>query len=165
VEHIVIEQRTMSRVLALIPAIVVAVAVRALTLGSPPLAVRLPAAAGVALACWVAYRLLTARVTVGATGVEVRGVLYDATISYAELEAVDVARSGQLLRGLVWGVMQPQTLTLHTASRRLRPIATIGNVDDETLERAIGAMRVRLGAGRAPAQRQPHEREVEVNAG
>jgi hypothetical protein len=155
VERIVISDRTMGRVLAVLPAVVVAVAVRVMTLANPPLAVRAVAAGSVAISCWVAYRLLTARVVIGDHGVEVRGVLYEAEISYADLTSVEVEPASVPLRALVWGVMQPHTMRLATGSRTLRPIASVSHVDDEEMARAVGAMRVRLGAWRVPTQRQP----------
>ncbi|MDQ1696991.1 MAG: hypothetical protein QOJ03_2344 [Frankiaceae bacterium] len=156
-ERIVIADRTMGRVLAVLPAIAVAVAVRLLTLADPPLWVRVVAAGVVAVSCWIAYRLLTSQVVVGDHGVEVRGVLYDAEIPWAHLESIDVKPSGVPLRALVWGVMQPHTMRLRTGSRTLRPVAAISHADDEELSRAIGAMRVRVGAWRVPAQRQSQE--------
>jgi hypothetical protein len=157
VERIVIADRTMGRVLALLPAIVVAVAVRLLTLADPPVWVRVVAAGAVAVSCWIAYRLLTSRVVVGDHGVEVRGVLYEAEIPWAHLQSIDVQPSGVPLRALVWGVMQPHTMRLQTGSRMLRPVASISHADDEELSRAIGAMRVRLGAWRVPTPRQSPE--------
>jgi hypothetical protein len=131
--------------------------VRALTLAAPPVGVRIVAAGTVALACWLAFRLLTAKLTVGDLGVKVRGVLYDAEIPWAELEAVELEPSGRSLRLLVWGVMAPHTLQLRTRSRTLRPVAAITHVDDEELGRAMGAMRVRLGAWSIPDQRRREE--------
>lgn len=152
-ERIVIADRTMGRVLALLPAVVVALAVRVLTLGTPPLLVRVAAAAGIALAAWVAYRLLTARVVVGETGIEIRGVLYEGEISWTELEAVEITPAARPLRALVWGVMEPHGLVLRGRSRTLRPIAAVAQADDDDLTRALGAMKVRLGAWGVPSQR------------
>lgn len=149
-----ISDRTMGRVLAVLPAVVVAVAVRVLTLAEPPVALRVAAAAVIALSCWVGYRLLTARVTVGDHGVEVRGVLYEALIPWTDLDSVDLLPSGRPLRALVWGVMQPHTLRFASGTRTLRPIATITHADDEELARAMGAIRVRAGAWNIPAQRE-----------
>src|SRR3954470_18586837 len=104
-ERVVVADRLVARVLAVLPAIAVAVAVRLLTLGHPPLLLRLAAAASVALASWVAYRLLTARVVVTDDGVEVRGVLYDAEIPWTQLEAAETAPAAGALRALVWGLM------------------------------------------------------------
>jgi hypothetical protein len=156
-ERIVISDRTMARVLALLPAIAVAVAVRVLTLGHPSLAARLGAAATVALACWVAYRLLTARVVVSDGGVEIRGVLHEGEISWADLEHAETQPAAAPLRALVWGVMQPHALVLRGRTRTLRPIAAVCRADDEDLMRALGAIRVRLGAWGVPVQRDPQE--------
>ena len=156
-QQIVIAERTMVRVLALLPAVAVAVAVRLLTLGSPALAVRALSAAGIAGAAWVAYRLLTSRVVVTEAGVEVRGVFYEGQISWTDLQTAEVTAASRPLQALVWGVMKPQGLVLHGRSRTLRPIAAVCPSDDEDLERALGAIRVRLGAWGIPAQRQPQE--------
>ena len=156
-EQIVISDRTMARVLALLPALVVAAAVRVLTLGSPPLWSRLAAAVGVAAASWVAYRLLTARVVVADGGVEVRGVLYEGQVSWADLESVETGPAPGAVRALVWGVMQPHGLVLRGQGRTLRPIGAMCQADDEDLQRALGAIRVRLGAWGIPTQREPQE--------
>lgn len=156
-ERIIIADRTMGRVLALLPAVVVAIAVRVLTLGNPPLLARVAAAAAVAVAAWVAYRLLTARVVVGEGGIEVRGVLYEGEISWTELESVEVHPAPRPLRALVWGVMQPQGLVLRGRTRTLRPIAAVTHQDDDDLTRAVGAMKVRLGAWGLPVQRDSQE--------
>ena len=153
VEQIVITDRTMARVLALLPAIVVAVSVRILTLGQPPLAVRLGAAAGIALASWVAYRLLTARVVVDEAGLEIRGVFHEGRVLWSELESVDTAPAALGLRLLVWGVIKPHGLVLRGRARTLRPIAAVCRDDDEDLMRALGAIQVRLGAWGTPAAR------------
>ena len=145
-EQIVITDRTMARVLALLPAIAVAVAVRFLTLGNPPLAVRLAAAAGIALACWVAYRLLTARVVVDEAGLEIRGVFHEGHVLWADLDSVETGPASLGLRLLVWGVIKPHGLVLRGRSRTLRPIAAVCRDDDEDLMRALGAIKVRLGA-------------------
>lgn len=157
VERIVISDRTMSRVLALLPAIVVAIAVRILTLDHPPLPGRLAAAGGIAVASWVAYRLLTARVAVTDSGVEIRGVFQEGHVPWTELESVETGPAPRALRLLVWGVMQPHGLTLCGRSRTLRPIAAVCRADDEDLMRALGAIRVRLGAWGVPAQRELRE--------
>ena len=145
-EQIVITDRTMARVLALLPAIVVAVAVRLLTLGEPPLALRLGAAAGIALASWIAYRLLTARVVVDETGLEIRGVFHEGRILWTDLDSVETGPASLGLRMLVWGVIKPHGLVLRGRSRTLRPIAAVCRDDDEDLIRALGAIKVRLGA-------------------
>src|SRR4051795_11618057 len=177
-ERVVVADRLVARVLAVLPAIAVALAVRLLTLGHPPLLLRgarpppvpaglrggLPplllrvaAAASVALACWVAYRLLTARVVVTDHGVEVRGVLYDADIRWAELDGAEAGPAARPLQALVWGIMQPHGLVLRGRGRTLRPIAAVSHADDEDVLRAIAAIRARLGAWSVPTQRQPQE--------
>jgi hypothetical protein len=153
-ERIVISDRTMARVLALVPALVVVASARLLTLGSPRLWERVAAAVGVAAASWVAYRLLTARVVVGEGGVEVRGVLYEGEIRWTDLHAVEVARAPRAARALVWGVMQPYGLVLRGQGRTLRPIGAMCQADDEDLQRALGAIKVRLGAWGIPTQRE-----------
>lgn len=145
-DEIVITDRTMARVLALLPAIVVVVAVRVLTLGTPPLGVRLAAAAAVALASWVAYRLLTARVVVDETGLEIRGVFHEGRILWTDLDSVETGPASLGLRLLVWGVIKPHGLVLRGRNRTLRPIAAVCRDDDEDLMRALGAIKVRLGA-------------------
>ena len=154
----------MVRLLAVLPAIAVAVAVRVLTLGSPSLAVRVLSAAGIACAAWVAYRLLTSRVVVTEAGVEVRGIFYEGEIRWNDLEAVEVTAASRPLQALVWGVMKPESLVLHCRSRTLRPIAAVCPSDDEDLLRALGAIRVRLGAWGIPAQRQRQPADETVSA-
>lgn len=156
-QEIVIADRTMARVLALLPAIVVAVAVRLLTLGTPVLAIRFAAAAGIATAAWVAYRLLTSRVVVTDAGIDVRGVFCEGQIPWTELQTAEVAAAPKLFRALVWGVMEPQALVLRGRTRTLRPVAAMCRADDEELERALGAIRVRLGAWGVPAPRRSQE--------
>lgn len=145
-DEIVITDRTMARVLALLPAIVVVVAVRVLTLGTPPMAARLGAAAAVALASWVAYRLLTARVVVDETGLEIRGVFHEGRVLWADIDSVEAGPAALGLRLLVWGVIKPHGLVLRGRTRTLRPIAAVCRDDDEDLMRALGAIKVRLGA-------------------
>lgn len=157
VEQIVISDRSMTRVLALLPAVAVALAIRMLTVTAPPLAVRMVAAAAVAVSGWVAYRLLTARVTVAEGGVTVRGVFYEADIPWSALESAEISPASRPLRLLVWGVMQPHSLTLRTGSRTLRPVAATSAPDDDDLNRAVGAIRARLGAWHIPAQRRPEK--------
>ena len=157
-----ISDRTMARVLALLPALVIVAAVRVLTLGHPALWERLGAAVAVAAASWVAYRLLTARVVVSDGGVEVRGVLYEGQVSWAELENVETGPAHRAVRALVWGVMQPHGLVLHGRSRTLRPIGAVCHADDEDLVRALGAIKVRLGAWGIPTQREPQESMTSV---
>jgi len=155
VEQIVITDRTMARVLALLPAIVVAVAVRVLTLDQPPLAVRVGAAAAIALACWIAYRLLTARVVVDEAGLEIRGVFHEGQVLWSELESVETRPASLGLRLLVWGVIKPHGLVLRGRNRTLRPIAAVCQPDDEDLMRALGAIKVRLGAWGIPSESDP----------
>jgi hypothetical protein len=152
VEQIVITDRTMARVLAVLPAIVVVVAVRILTLGDPPLAARLAAAAAVAVACWIGYRLLTARVVVDEAGLEIRGVFHEGRVLWTELDSVETGPASLGLRLLVWGVIRPHGLVLRGRSRTLRPIAAVCRDDDEDLMRALGAIKVRLGAWGVPSQ-------------
>jgi hypothetical protein len=149
-DDIVIRDRTVARVLALLPALVVAVCVRVLTLGSPPVAIRVLAAAAVAGCCWTAYRLLTASVTVSESGVRIRGVFYDADVTWEEVMTVERATSGPMLRLLVWGVMSPHSVALVGRSRTLRPVALLSGADDDEVDRAVGAIRVRAGAWRLP---------------
>jgi len=153
VEQIVITDRTMARILALLPAIAVAVAVRFLTLGNPTLWVRLAAAAGIAFASWVAYRLLTARVVVDEAGLEIRGVFHEGQVLWSEIESVDTVPASLGLRLLVWGVIKPHGLVLRGRTRTLRPIAAVCRDDDEDLMRALGAIKVRLGAWSASTTR------------
>ena len=157
-----ISDRTMARVLSLLPALVVVAAVRVLTLGHPRLWERAGAAVAVAAASWVAYRLLTARVVVSDGGVDVRGVLYEGQVSWAELERVETGPAPRAVRALVWGVMQPHGLVLHGKSRTLRPIGAVCHADDEELVRALGAINVRLGAWGIPTQREPQESMTSV---
>jgi hypothetical protein len=157
VERIVISDRTMARVLALLPALVIVAAVRVLTLGNPHVWERASAAVAVAAASWIAYRLLTARVVVGDSGVEVRGILYEGEIRWSDLHAVETRPAPRAIRALVWGVMQPHSLVLRGQTRTLRPIGAVCQADDEDLQRALGAIRVRLGAWGIPAQREAQE--------
>ena len=161
-QEIVISDRTMVRVLALLPALVVAVAVRMLTLGRPPLDVRALAAAGIAISAWVGYRLLTSRVAVTESGVHVRGVLYEGEIGWTELETVEFAAAPRPLRALVWGVMKPHALVLRGRTRTLRPVAAMCHPDDEDLVRALGAIKVRLGAWGVPSQLEAQESMTSV---
>jgi hypothetical protein len=154
-EDIVIRDRVGARVLALIPGIVVVVSVRLLTLGNPPLWLRLASAAGVAVASWVAYRLLTARLVVGEDGLHVRGVFYEADVAWADLDEVSRTPSGLPLRLLVWGVFSPETLTLRASGRRLRPVAAITRDDDDDLRTVMHAVQTRLRGW--PGQTRPVE--------
>jgi Bacterial PH domain len=153
-DDIVIRDRAGARVLALVPALAVVVAVRLLTLGHPPVAVRVAAAAGVAVAAWVAYRLLTAKLVVSEDGLHVRGVFYEADVSWADLDDVSRAPSGLPLRLLVWGVFSPETVTLRASGRRLRPVAAITTSDDDELQRAMHAVQARLRGWRTQSGRR-----------
>jgi|SRR5581483_4044858 len=164
-DRIVVEHRTVPRVLAVVPGLLVAVAVRVLTLAHPPLAARCAAAAGVTLAAWIAYRLLTAHVAVGPDGITVRGVFYDATIDYADVRDVDVKPSGPLTRALVWGVLEPHSLSVSTASRTLRPVASVSVEDDEDVQRVVNAIRARSSVWRVPTQRHDSESDLDVVIG
>jgi len=157
VEPIVIADRMPARVAAVLPAVVVALCVRVLTLGAPPVAERVAAAGVVAVCCWVAYRLLTVRMTVTDSGVNVRGVFYDAELPWSDMHGVELTRASAGMRLLLLGVMQPQVVALRLGKRVLRPVASVSGTDDDELERAVGAIRVRLGAWRVPTQRQPRE--------
>ena len=143
-DDIVIRDRVGARVLALIPAVVIVLSVRLLTLGTPPTWLRLLSAAGVAIAAWIAYRLLTAKLVVGEDGLHVRGVFYEADVAWADLDEVSRTPSGLPLRLLVWGVYSPETLTLRAAGRRLRPVAAITRDDDDELRTVMHAVQTRL---------------------
>jgi len=158
-DDIVIRDRVGARLLAVVPAIAVVVAVRVVTLAQPPEAVRVAAAGGVAVAAWVAYRLLTAKLVVGESGLHVRGVFYEADVSWLDLDEVSRAPSGWPLRFLVWGVFSPETLTVRAAGRRLRPVAAIGRADDDELRRVVHAVQLRQG------QWSAHARQTEDHAG
>jgi hypothetical protein len=160
--EIVVTHRTVPRALAVLPGLLVAGCVRTLTLGTPPVALRAGAAALVALACWTAYRLLTASVTVGESGVRVRGVLYDADVPWADLHSVSLDDATGPVRFLLWGILSVRTVTLVCSGRILRPVAMFSGPDDEEIERAVGAIRVRSGVWRAPVQRQPADDGVSV---
>ncbi len=148
--------------LALLPAVVVAVCVRVLTLTHPPVAARAAAAAGVAAAAWIAYRLLTVRLTVADDGIHVRGVWYEADIDWADVQAGGIAPATPALRALLWGVMAPQTLELRTTRGTLRPLVAVGPEDDDDLRRAATAVRLRIAGWTVPAQRSPDGRVTRV---
>jgi hypothetical protein len=158
--EIVVADRIVPRMLAVVPGAVVAVAVRLMTLGTPPTALRLAAAPVVALACWTAYRLLTVKVTIGQTAVVVRGVFYDAEIGYGDLSAVDHTEPHLVVRAFIWGAMQARAVTLNAAGRKMRPLALLSFAEDMDIDRAVDAMLVRTGACRVPAQRRPSETAV-----
>lgn len=145
------------RALAVLPGLLVAACVRVFTLGTPPTPLRVTAAAVVALACWTSYRLLTASVTIGESGVRVRGVLYDAEIPWADLHKVTLEPTVGTVRFLLWGMVTPRTVTLVCNGRILRPVAMLSGPDDEDVDRAVGAIRVRSGVWRVPVQREPVE--------
>lgn len=151
-EDIVISDRVIPRLLAVLPGIVIAICVRVLTLGSPPLAARLAAAAAVAVASWTAYRLLTVKVTVSEDGVHVRGVFYEADIAWSQLDAVIVQPAAFAVRLLLWGVVKPQSVVLAGPARALHPVALISAPDDDAIDRVIGAIKVRSGAWRGAAE-------------
>jgi hypothetical protein len=146
VPEIVVKDRTVTRVLAVFPALATALAVRLLTLDAPPLWLRMSATVLIGFAAWLAYRLLTAQLTVGEDGVQVRGVFYDAHVPWTDLDDVTVTSSGWALRMLLWGILEPQALVLTAGSRTLRPIAALSRADDDDIERALGSIRVRAGA-------------------
>jgi hypothetical protein len=157
-EQILASERGFGRMLALLPAVVVGICVRGLTLGTAPVALRVAAAALIAGACWTAYRLLTARLVVDGDGVHVRGVLYDADIPWSMVERADVVPAARPLRALVWGVMKPHTLELHTGPARIRPVVTLGAADDHELRLVMSAIRAYLtSSADVPAQRRAQE--------
>ena len=158
--EIVVSDRVVPRLLAVVPAVVVAIAVRVMTLGTPPAAIRVAAAVIVAAASWTAYRLLTVKVTIGDTAVHVRGVFYDAEIGYNDLSAVDHSEPHVVVRALIWGAMKARAVTLVGSGRQLRPLALLSFAEDLDIDRAVDAMLVRTGACRIPAQRQPSDRRV-----
>ena len=155
--EIVVRDRVIARLLAVVPAVVVAIAVRVMTLGTPPAAIRVASAAVVAVACWTAYRLLTVKVTIGDKAVVVRGVFYDAEIGYDDLNAVDHSEPHFAVRALIWGAMKARAVTLVGAGHTMRPLALLSFAEDMDIDRAVDAILVRTGAYRVPAQRQPIE--------
>ena len=161
-DEIVIGHRTAPRVLAILPAAVVAVAVRALTVLHPSAPVRVAAAAGIAVASWCAYRLLTARVVVAETGVHVRGVLYEADIGWSELEQATLVPANRPLQLLLLGILRPYSLALRAGVRTLRPIAAVSSDDDDELHGAVRAIEMRAGTWRMPSQRKPDESVTSV---
>lgn len=158
--EIVVRDRVVARLLAVIPAVVVVLAVRVLTLSTPPAVIRALAAGGIAVACWTAYRLLTVKVTIRDTEVHVRGVFYDADISYAELRSITHDQPGLAVRALVWGAMRARAVTLVAAGRKMRPLALLSFAEDMDIDRAVDAILVRTGAFRIPTQRQPSQAGV-----
>jgi hypothetical protein len=158
--EIVVSDRVVARLLAVVPAVVIAIAVRIMTLGTPPAALRIVSAAAVALACWTAYRLLTVKVTIGDSGVVVRGVFYDAEIGYDDLRSVNHSEAHLIVRALIWGAMKARAVTLVGAGRTMRPLALLSFAEDMDIDRAVDAMLVRTGAYRVPVQRQSTETGV-----
>jgi hypothetical protein len=152
-DDIVISDRAGARVLALLPVVVVGLAARVLTWTTPPLAVRMVAAGVVAGACWVAYRLLTARLVVRDGGLHIRGVLGDVDLTWGQIAAVDVGPASRVVRFLFGAALPAQTLLLEVAGRKLRPVACLSHPEDDELRRALGAVRVRTGAWSVPPQR------------
>ena len=160
VSEIVVRDRALARVLAILPAVVIAACVRVLTRGTPPAAARVAAAGVVAIAAWTAWRILTARVTVTGDAVHVRGVLYDADVALADLHSVSSVPAPWPVRALVWGVMRPRAVRLVTGTKALRPLAMLGAEDDEDIDRALRALLVRGGTRLVPAQRDAEESGV-----
>jgi hypothetical protein len=151
--EIVVRDRIVARILTVLPAVVVVLAVRVMTLGSRPEPLRLAAAGVVALACWTAYRLLTVRVTIGAEQVHVRGVFYDAQIGYDDLRTVTHNDPSLAVRALVWGTVQSRGVTIVAREQSIRPLALLSAADDVDIDRAVDALLVRTGAYRIPSQR------------
>jgi len=143
--EIVVRDRAVPRILAIVPGMVVVLCVRVLTLGSQPGAARVGAAALVAASCWIAYRLLTVKVTLGETSIHIRGVLYDADVDYDDLETAVVSAPGWAVRGLMWGIMRPHAIEFRTRTGRLRPLALVSVEDDDEVHQALRALLVRCG--------------------
>lgn len=163
-EEIVASERTLGRLLALLPAVVIGVCVRILTLTGASVPLRAAAAGVVAIAAWTSYRLLTARLSVDENGVSVRGVFYEAEVPWAELRSAEIRPTGRVLRSLVWGMMQPHHIELRTTGATLRPVVAIGPADDDEMRRAVGAIRARLGSRHIPAQRRSEENDRQVTS-
>jgi len=161
--EIAVSHRSVPRALAVLPGLLVVACVRVFTLATPPIPLRLAAAAAIALACWTSYRLLTASVTVGDSGVHVRGVFYDADIPWADLNTVNVEPATGAVRFLLWGMVAPRAVTLVCSDRILRPVGILSGPEDEEVDRAVGAMRVRSGVWRVPAQRESIDDGVSVS--
>jgi len=104
--------------------------------------------------------LLTVSVTIRDTEVHVRGVFYDAKISYSELRSVSHAQPGFAVRALIWGAMKARAVTLVVAGRTMRPLALLSFAEDMEIDRAVDALLVRTGAFRIPTQRQPTQTGV-----
>ena len=161
--EIAVSHRSVPRALAVLPGLLVAACVRVFTLGTPPIPLRVAAAAAIALACWTSYRLLTASLTVGESGVRVRGVFYDADIPWADLHSVTVEPATGAVRFLLWGMVTPRAVTLVCNDRVLRPVGVLSGPEDEEVDRAVGAMRVRSGVWRVPVQREAVDDGVSVS--
>lgn len=155
--EIVVRDRMLGRVLAILPAVVIALCVRVLTLGSPPAFARAAAAAVVAGAAWSAYRILTANVKVTAEEVHVRGILYDARVPLTEVQTVSLVAAPLFVRALMWGVVQPRAVRLATAHKALRPLALLSVADDDEVERAMRALMIHCGTRIVPAQRESED--------
>jgi hypothetical protein len=163
-DEILASERTMGRLLSLLPAVVIGVCVRILTLTGTVVAVRAAVAGVVAIAAWTSYRLLTARLCVDENGVSVRGVFYEAEIPWADVRSAEIVPARRLIRGLVWGMMQPHHIELRTSGGTLRPVVAIGPADDDEMRRAVGAIRARVGSLNIPGQRQSIEDDEKVTS-
>ena len=152
VEEIVIADRAG----ALLPVLVVALAARVLTWTTPPLAIRAFAAGVVAGACWVAYRLLTARLVVRDRGLHIRGVFADRDLSWTHVTGVTVGPANSAVRFLFGAAMPAHTLLLQVGGRTLRPVACLSHPDDDELPVLTGDLLdlERTGAWAVPSQRQ-----------
>lgn len=159
---IAVSHRSVPRALAVLPGLLVVACVRVFTLATPPIPLRVGAAAVIALACWTSYRLLTASLTVGDSGVRVRGVFYDADIPWADLHTVTVEPATGAVRFLLWGMVSPRSVTLVCSGRVLRPVGILSGPEDEEVDKAVGAMRVRSGVWRVPVQRESIDDGVSV---
>jgi hypothetical protein len=90
-------------------------------------------------------------------GVHVRGVLYDADISWTDLERVDVVPSSRGWQLLLLGIMRPHTLALRAGTRTLRPVGAVSTADDDDVLRAVRTIRSRAAGWLVPAQRTCEE--------
>jgi hypothetical protein len=160
--EVVVRDRLLGRLLAVLPAVLIALCVRVLTLGNPPTAARVAAAGVVAVAAWSAYRILTAKVTVTPDSLHVRGVLYDADIPLRDLQSVTVHAAPWPVRLLVWGVLSPRSIHVRAGARVLRPLALLSHEDDDDIDEALRALMLRCGTRVVPAQRQPADDSLGV---
>ena len=158
-DEIIASERTVGRLLSLLPAVVIGVCVRVLTLTTAPLALRAATAGVVAIAAWTSYRLLTARLCVDESGVTVRGVFYEAEIPWADVRSAEIVPARRVVRGLVRGIMQPHHIELRTSTATLRPVVAIGPADDDEMRRAVGAIRARVGSLNIPHQRTSNDEQ------